>query len=200
MSDPLAYPHDLGVYLGLAEIDTDRAELFLELAQDRCSMYADPLPAAAKGVVLAVAGRVYTNVSSARQAGIGSAQVSFGAPNATFGVGGLYLSRSEIRDLRRLAGRTGAFSIDLLTTTPPTVAPVVSNIDPDQATTGDLVRVEGYGFYGTTTVTVDGNAADFLEVSDSLLHVVMPTGTAGAVDVVATNAIGASTAYAYARG
>lgn len=199
MTTPLATPTELGVFLG-ATVDDDRGTLLLQLAHDRCEMYVNPVPAAAKGIELAIAGRAYTNVSSARQAGIGSAQVSFGAPNAGFGIGGLYVSKTERRELRMLAGRTGAFSIDLLTTRPPSVAPVVSNVDPDGQTTGDLVRVEGYGFTGTTGVTVDGDAAEFLEVSDTVLHVVLPTGTAGDVDVVATNAIGASVAYVYTRG
>lgn len=200
MSDPLATPTELGVFLGLADIDITRATLLLQLAHDRCETYVNPVPVAGKGVELAVAGRAYSNVSSARQAGIGSAQVSFGAPNASFGVGGLYLSRTEIRDLRRLAGRTGAFSIDLLTVAPPTAVPVVSNVDPDGAVAGTLVRVTGYNFTGTTAVTVGGSASEFLEVSDSVLHVAVPAGAAGDVDVVVTNEIGASDAYTYARG
>lgn len=200
MSEPLATPTELGTFLEVESIDTARASLILQLAHDRCEMYVSPVPVLAKGLELAVAGRAYTNVSSARQAGIGSAQVSFGAPNGTFGVGGLYLSRSDVRDLRRLAGRTGAFQIDLITVSPPTSVPVVSNVDPDGATTGDLVRVTGYGFAGTTGVTVGGTAAEFLEVSDDVLHVVIPAGAAGAVAVVVTNAVGASVAYTYTRG
>lgn len=114
MSTPLATADELGVYLGIDGIDQPRAQMLLQLAHDRCESVVSPVPDAAKGVELAAAGRAYTNVSSARQAGIGSAQISFGAPNATFGIGGLYLSKTEIRDLRRMAGRTGAFSIDLL--------------------------------------------------------------------------------------
>lgn len=200
MSDPLATPTELGTFLGDASIDTDRATLLLQLAHDRCETYVNPVPAAAKGIELAIAGRAYTNVSSARQAGIGSAQVSFGAPAASYGIGGLYVSRSEVRDLRRLAGRTGAFSIDLLTVSPPTVVPVVSNVDPDGAVSGDLVRVDGYGFTGTTGVTFDAVAVEFLEVSDTVIHAVVPAGSAGDVAVVVTNAIGDSTAYTYTRG
>ena len=114
MSAPIATPTDLGVFLGITDIDTERAQMLLDLAHDRLEMYVSPVPPSAMGLELAIAGRAYTNVSSARQAGIGSAQVSFGAPNANFGIGGLYVSKSEIRDLRRLSGKTGAFSIDLL--------------------------------------------------------------------------------------
>ena len=114
MSEPLATPGELGVYLGVADIDTERAGLLLELAQGKCETVVFPLPDAAKSIVLSVAARAYANVTSAHQAGIGSAQVSYGAPSSSSGIGGLYLSKSERADLRRLVGRTGAFSIDLL--------------------------------------------------------------------------------------
>ena len=114
VSSPLATPAELGVYLGRADLDTDRAELILQLAHDLCETITTPMVAEGKGVELAVAARAYTNVSSAHQAGIGSAQVSYGAPNSSVGIGGLFLSKSDIRTLRRLAGRTGAFSVDLL--------------------------------------------------------------------------------------
>lgn len=201
MSQPLAIPAQLGVYLGRTDLDESRAGLILQLAHDRLEMYVAPVPAAALGIELAVAARAINNVTSAHQAGIGSAQVSYGAPNSSTGIGGLYVSKSEIRDLRRLSGRTGAFSIDLLpATVPPTVAPVVSNIDPDGAPAGDLARVTGYGFTGTVTVTVGGTSSEFLVVDDTVLHLVIPAGSAGVVAVVVTNAVGASTAYSYQRG
>jgi hypothetical protein len=87
--------------------------LQLELAQELCETIVDPLPATARGVVLQVAGRMFSNVNSATQIGLGSAYASLGSTGAG-GVGGLYLSRSEKATLRRLAGRTGAFSIDVL--------------------------------------------------------------------------------------
>lgn len=113
MSDPLATPADLGVYLGTT-VDPERATLILQLAHDLCETVVFPVPDAAKGVELSVAARAFNNVTSAHQAGIGSAQVSYGAPNSSVGIGGLFLSKSEIRTLRSLAGRTGAFSIDML--------------------------------------------------------------------------------------
>lgn len=114
MSDPLATPADLGVYLGLSDIDTIRAALLLQLAHDRMELIVSPVPEVARSIELSIAGRAYTNVTSAHQAGIGSAQVSYGSQNSSSGVGGLYVSKTERADLRRMAGRTGAFSIDLL--------------------------------------------------------------------------------------
>ena len=118
MSNPVAEPGDLELYLGLASgtIDTERAYLILELAQSLCETIVSPLPDGAKGVVLAVAARAFNNVTSAHQMGIGSAQVSYGAPNSATGVGGLYLSRSDKAMLRLSAGRGAAFSADLLPT------------------------------------------------------------------------------------
>src|SRR5690348_5025888 len=146
----------------------------LQLAHDRCGTIVSPVPAAAKGIELEVAARAFNNVTSAHQMGIGSAQVSYGAPNSSVGIGGLYLSKANIADLRRLAGRTGAFSIDIVPVDVPTTAPVVYSITPTGAVTGDLVRVEGAGFTGTVAVTVGGAAAEFLDVDDNVLHVVIP--------------------------
>lgn len=114
MSEPLSTPGELGVYLGVAEIDVERAAMLLQLAHDRMELIVSPVPSAAQGIELSIAGRAYTNVTSAHQAGIGSAQVSYGSQNSNTGVGGLYISKTERADLRRVAGRTGAFSIDLL--------------------------------------------------------------------------------------
>src|SRR5690348_5508140 len=118
MSDPVAIPDDLETYLGLptGTIDTNRAQLILDLAQSLCEAIVAPLPASAKAVVLGVAVRAYNNVTSAHQLGLGSAQASFGAQGSNVGVGGLYLSRSDKATLRTLAGRGAAFSADVMPT------------------------------------------------------------------------------------
>jgi hypothetical protein len=200
VSDPLATPDDLGVYLGTT-VDPTRAGLVLELAQGLCETVTSPLPAAAKGTVLGVAARAYNNVTSAHQAGIGSAQVSYGAPNSSVGIGGLFLSKTDIKTLRRLAGRTGAFSIDLLAqTVPPTDAPTPTAVTPSGAVAGDIVLVDGYGFTGTTTVTIGGVSVEFFEADDTRLYAVVPSGTAGDTTVTVTNAVGVSDALTFTRG
>src|SRR5689334_13349078 len=112
----VAVPTDLELYLGLATgtIDTARAQLLLDLAQSKCERITSPLSTAAKDIVLEVAARAYNNVTSAHQAGIGSAQVSYGSPNSSMGVGGLYLSKANKAELRLIAGRGSAFSADTL--------------------------------------------------------------------------------------
>jgi hypothetical protein len=148
-SSPLATPDDLRVYLGLDAIDDVRADLMLSLAHDLCGTVVDPVPAGAKGVELAVAARAYTNVTSAHQAGIGSAQLSFGSPNSNMGVGGLYLSQSDKKTLRLLAGRGAAFSVDTL----PTGVSAVQSVTV-AATSGTFTLT----FSGATTSALAYNA------------------------------------------
>lgn len=112
MSTPIATSDDLALYLGRT-VEQDRATLLLSLAQIKCERFVSPLPAAAKDIVLEVAGRAYNNVASATQIGMGSAFASL-AGTGQGGVGGLFLSRSNKAELRRLAGRAGAFSVDFL--------------------------------------------------------------------------------------
>lgn len=111
MSTPIAVASDLGTYLKDPDIDTVRATQSLLLAQNLCETVWSPIGDTALGIVLGVAARQFNNVTSAQAVGIGSANISYGSQGAT-GVGGLYLSRSDIRTLRLLAGRGGAFSID----------------------------------------------------------------------------------------
>lgn len=200
MGEPLATFTELGTYLGTT-VDTDRAILVLQLAHDMCETVVSPVPALAKGVELAVAARAYTNITSAHQMSLGSAAMSFGAQNSTMGVGGLYVSKSEKATLRRLSGRSGAFSIDmLLGTIPPTEVPHIDTATPSSgAAAGDLVALTGYGFYGAVSVTVGGTSATFTVVSDTSLAFALPVGGSGAVDVVVTNGIGASSAFPYTR-
>lgn len=114
MSAPIAMADDLGGYLGDPAIDQARATLIIGLAQDLCETIVSPLPETAMPVVLGVAARAFNNVTSAHSVGIGSANISYGSQGSNMGIGGLYLSRSDKATLRKLAGRTGAFSIDLL--------------------------------------------------------------------------------------
>lgn len=114
MSRPIVVPSELGVYLENPGLDLDRAKFILAKTQTLCETILTPLPAEADVVVLAVAARAFNNVTSAHQVGLGSAQISYGSQGSTMGVGGLYLSRADKATLRRLGGRSGAFSIDPL--------------------------------------------------------------------------------------
>lgn len=80
------------------------------------------------------------------------------------------------------------------------VAPTISSIDPDGAGSGELITITGTGFTGVTDVTVDGSTPEYSVVSGSSIIAVLPTDAAGDVDVIVTNAVGASSAYSFTRG
>jgi hypothetical protein len=106
MTTLVTSPEDLAVYLNHA-VDEDRALMLIGDAQALCEAIVKPLPAGAEAVVRRVAGRAYTNPASVTQETIGPYTVQRTAP-------GVYLTPGDRRSLRSLAGRSGAFSIDLL--------------------------------------------------------------------------------------
>lgn len=77
--------------------------------------------------------------------------------------------------------------------------PVLAAAAPQGEATGDLVTLTGSRLTGVTSVTVDGTEAEFTIVSESTLVFALPAGTAGDVEVVATNAVGPSAALTYTR-
>lgn len=105
---------ELRLYLGLPDIDPDRAALLLEQAASLARSIVDPLPDGAKAVILSMAGRAYSNPQGISGETIGPYSVQ--RPQA-----GLYMTRDERRTLSRLAGRGGAFMVD---PTPPDAGPV----------------------------------------------------------------------------
>ena len=86
----------------------------------------------------------------------------------------------------------------------PSLAPVISSASPSGVATGGQVRIVGQNFTGTvgTTGVKFGatNATSWILDGDSVIVAVMPSGTAGAANIVVTNATGASTAFPYTRG
>lgn len=109
MSSPLVEPSDLGTYLNDSTIDTGRAAAMIADAQALCESIVSPLPTTASVVVKRVAARGYVTTNS-RQAQ--AAAVGPGVIGASPGMGGVYLTRADKADLRRLAGGSSAFSID----------------------------------------------------------------------------------------
>lgn len=74
--------------------------------------------------------------------------------------------------------------------TPP---PAILSIAPVGQGIGDHIYISGYAFTGATDVTVDGETADFMVVSDELLDVIIPALAAGAAPVVVTTPNGTAT-------
>lgn len=104
MSLPIVTPDDLALYLGTA-VDNDRALLLIAQAQLLCEITADPLPAPASVIVLSAAARGYVNPQGITGETVGPYTVQ--RPAA-----GVYLTRSERIDLKFMAGRGGAFTVD----------------------------------------------------------------------------------------
>lgn len=170
MSAPVASPADLQTYLGLDTIDTNRAALILDLAQSLCETITTPLPSTARAVVLGVAARAFNNVSSATSIGLGSAHASYGAPGSGIGVGGLYLSRQDKANLRRLNGGTLAFSINTL----PTGTNAVQSVTLVGSPTGGTFTLS---FAGQTTAAIAFNAgASAVQSALTALNVVGQAG------------------------
>lgn len=97
----------LGLFLGLDEIDGDRADLLIASAISLCQTVVKPLPEGAEAVVLSVAGRAYVNPQQVSYETIGPMSVQ--RPQ---GSGGLYLTKADKSALKSLAGRGGAFTVD----------------------------------------------------------------------------------------
>lgn len=97
----------LGLYLGLPEIEGARADLLIEQAVALAETVVRPLPDQATAVVLSVAGRAYVNPQQVSYETIGPMSVQ--RPS---GSGGLYLTKADKAALKALAGRGGAFTVD----------------------------------------------------------------------------------------
>lgn len=105
MSTVTLDPQDLATYLGVTDVNTDRAVMLLQMAWDMCESIVSPLPAVAVGVVLEVAARAYSSP-------VGDASQTAGPFSMGATPGGLYLSRSNKATLRRMGGGGGAFTIE----------------------------------------------------------------------------------------
>jgi hypothetical protein len=97
----------LGLYLGMSEVDGARADLLIEQAVALCETVVKPLPDQATAVVLSAAGRAYVNPQQVSYETIGPMSVQ--RPQ---GSGGLYLTRADKAALKSAVGRGGAFTVD----------------------------------------------------------------------------------------
>lgn len=85
-----------------------------------------------------------------------------------------------------------------------TAVPVLLSASPLAVAAGGQVKITGSGF--TSTIATTGvkfgatNATSWIVISDNVIVAIMPTGSAGAANIVVTNAVGPSTALPYTRG
>lgn len=126
----------LGMYLGLPEVDGARADLLIAQAVALCETVVKPLPDQATAIVLSAAGRAYVNPQQVSYETIGPMSVQ--RPQ---GSGGLYLTKADKAALKALAGRGGAFTVD---PTPATADP--SPTYPVAGTYGGLEYEPGWGW------------------------------------------------------
>ena len=92
-----------------------------------------------------------------------------------------------------IASRLGAMGFTAIA-----AVPVITSHVPAgtlAAAGGDSVALLGQHFTGTTGVTVGGDAASFTVINDTTLSIVTPPKSAGAHNVVVTNATGPSANY-----
>lgn len=88
-------------------VDETRAQQMLDLVEDLASGIVSPLPVTAKVIILTAAARALPNPT-------GASSQSAGGSSATWAPGGVYLTKAERGNLRRLAGiGGGAFSINV---------------------------------------------------------------------------------------
>lgn len=110
-SVPIADPDDLGVFLGDDSIDEGRATALIALAQIEAEAVVSPLPDGAKWTVVQAAARAYASPLGAGDLMLGSArEATYGGQQ---GRSGVYLTKAEKSTLRALAGRTGAFQVNM---------------------------------------------------------------------------------------
>jgi len=99
---------DLELLLG-HEVDEDRANFLIDLAIGLAESIVDPVPDSANAIILTAVARVYENPSGATTTEmVGPYQVTRQSNSLSF------FTSAELRALRALAGRGGAFSINLL--------------------------------------------------------------------------------------
>lgn len=101
---------DLATYLGQDSVDTNRGTQMIGWAEQLCLSIVSPLPDGAQIIVLGVASRGFVNPQGSVPETAGPYGTSFGRPAA----GGIWLTRSDARTLRRMNGSGGAFTIDTI--------------------------------------------------------------------------------------
>lgn len=78
--------------------------------------------------------------------------------------------------------------------------PAVTYVSPVGATDGTLLTITGSGFLTATSVTIDGDPAEFEPVNGATIIALLPDGDAGTVPIIVTSPAGASPSYAFTRG
>jgi hypothetical protein len=102
-------PSDVQTFLGVASIDSTRAQLLIDKATLLCLDVVSPLTASCDAVILDMVVSAYANPT-------GTPGQAVGPYSMSGSTGGLYLTKAQLKALRRAAGIGGAFSIGTLPT------------------------------------------------------------------------------------
>lgn len=104
---PLGSPtaDDVATYLDIENINEKRAELFIAQAMALAASYVDPVPPAGNAIVLGAVARAYTNAQ-------GVTAETIGPYSVTRPTGGVYFTKAETANLKRLGGKGGAYTVD----------------------------------------------------------------------------------------
>jgi hypothetical protein len=78
--------------------------------------------------------------------------------------------------------------------------PTIATVTPSGQAVGTQITITGSGFTGTTSVKFATTVLAYTVIDDGRIIATVPTGTAGAVTVTVTNAVGVSTGFTYTRG
>lgn len=99
---------DLALYMGIDDINAERAEYLIEQVMLLAGSIVSPVPESASPVILSASARAYSTPPGAASSEL------VGPYQATRPSGGIYLTKSERAALRLLTGGGGAFSFDML--------------------------------------------------------------------------------------
>lgn len=127
----MATTDDFAVYMDVdpSALNTARAQMMIDQATSLATAVINPLPAGADAVLLSAAARAYANPTGATSESIGGYSVQRPWP-------GVYLTKSEKRTLRTLAGQAaGAFTVD-----PTPADAMVDYYDPLEWPTGEDIE------------------------------------------------------------
>lgn len=79
-----------------------------------------------------------------------------------------------------------------------TALPTIADATPSGGAPGDLLKITGSRFTGTTGITIDGaTVLDFVVDDFSTIYAIIPAAVTGAAAIIVTNAAGASDPFAY---
>jgi hypothetical protein len=98
-------PSDLQTFLGVDSVDVSRATYLLTAVTSRLQSYVNPLPDGAYALAVEIAAQAYARPLLVKSETTGPYTVVPGG-------GGIFITKAQIRELRLMANKGSAFTID----------------------------------------------------------------------------------------